>query len=101
MPESHFTFDALLWNAPPPLSRKPNPAEHVWAMRKNGEQVDAELRGYGEWGWECEFLYNGELTDGRRRILREQALAEANERRQDLERAGWIAVGPGNSVEGG
>lgn len=24
--------------------------------RKSGKQVDAELRGHGEYGWECQFL---------------------------------------------
>ena len=28
------------------------PAERVWSMRKNGKQVDAELRSHGEYGWE-------------------------------------------------
>jgi len=66
-------------------------------MRKNGEQIDAELRGNGEWGWECQFVYNGGPAFGRRRILREQALAEADEKRRELERTGWIAVEPGHS----
>ena len=91
--------DAFFSSAPQPPPRKPNPAEHVWAMRKNGKQVDAELYGNGEWGWECQFLYNGQLACGRRRILREQALAEADERRRELERAGWTTVQPGNPGE--
>jgi hypothetical protein len=40
--------------------------QHIWSLRKNGKQVDAELRDHGEWGWECQFLYNGELAYGRR-----------------------------------
>ena len=58
--------DAPLWNAPPRPPRKPGPAERVWSTRKNRKQVDAELRGGGEWGWECQFLYNHELAYGRR-----------------------------------
>ena len=84
--------DALLWNAPPPPPRKPRPAEHVWSMRKNGKQVDAELRGHGEYGWECQFLHDREVVYGRRWDLREQAIAEANSERQRLERAGWLAT---------
>jgi hypothetical protein len=31
-------------------------------MQKNGKQVHAGLRGHGEWGRECQFLYDGELA---------------------------------------
>lgn len=82
--------DALLWNAPPPPPRKPRPAEHVWSMRKNGKQVDAELRGHGEYGWECQFLYDGELAYGRRWTMRADALAEAEAKRRELEGEGWV-----------
>jgi hypothetical protein len=51
-------------------------------MRKNGKQVDAELRGHGEWGWECQFFYyNDELAYGRRWVARADALREAEEKR--------------------
>jgi len=43
-----------------------------------------DLRGHGEWGWECQFLYNGELAYGRHWVTRADALAEAEEKRQDL-----------------
>jgi len=81
--------DALLWNAQPPPARKPRAAERVWSMRKNGRQVDAELRSDGEYGWECRFLYKAELAYSRRWVLRADALAEAEEKRQELERGGW------------
>lgn len=59
-------------------------------MRKNGKKVDGELRFHGEsYGWECQFLYNGELTYGRRWTLRADALAEAEEKRRELEGVGW------------
>ena len=58
-------------------------------MRKNGKQVDAELRRHPEWGWECQFLSNGELAYGRRWVTRADALAEAEAKRQELERDGW------------
>ena len=85
-----MTNDALLWDAPPPPPRKPRPAERVWSMRKNGKQVDAELRGHSEWGWECQFLYNGELAYGRRWVTRAEAVAEAEGKRRELESLGWI-----------
>ena len=81
--------DDRLWNAPPPPPRKPRPAERVWSLRHNGRQVDAELRGHGEWGWECQFLYAGELAYGRRWMTRAEALAEADEKRRELEQKGW------------
>jgi hypothetical protein len=81
-----------LWNAPPPPLRKPRPAERVWSMRRHGRQVDAQLRGHGEWGWECQFLYAGELAYGRRWVTRADALAEADEKRLELVRKGWTQV---------
>src|SRR6202521_4808940 len=47
---------ASLWNAPPPPPRKPRPGERVWSIRKNGKQVDAELRGHGEWRTDLDTL---------------------------------------------
>jgi hypothetical protein len=59
---------------------------------KAGKQVDAELPGHGEWGWECQFLYNGERAYGRRWFRRaphglrgeSDAPAEADEKRREL-----------------
>jgi hypothetical protein len=46
--------------------------------RKSGKQVDAELRGHGEYGWECQFLsIKANSPYGRRWTLRADALAEA------------------------
>lgn len=84
--------DALLWNAQPPSPRTPRPVERVWSLQKNGKQVDAELRAHGEWGWECQFLYNGELAHGRCWVTRADALAEAEEKRQELSGEGWQHV---------
>src|SRR5918992_4837526 len=44
---------AMLWNARAP-ARQPRSGERVWSLRKDGRQVDAELRGHGEYGWECQ-----------------------------------------------
>ena len=90
--------DALLWNAPPPPPRKPRQAEHVWSMRKNGKQVDAELRADGGYGWECQFLYNGDFAYGRRWVLRADALAEAEAKRQELDAVGWRDEKPAESA---
>ena len=65
-------------------------------MRKNGKQVDAELRSHGEYGWECQFLYNGEFAYGRRWTMRAEALAEAEDMRQELERDGWQRADDGH-----
>ncbi len=64
----------------------------LWSMRKKGKQIDAELRGHGEYGWECQFLNDGELAYGRRWITRALALAEADDKRNELAQQGWTAV---------
>lgn len=83
------TNPALLWNAPPIPARKPRPAEPLWSMCKDGHQIDAELRGHGEYGWELQLLRDGGFYAGRRFDLRAQAVAHGNEIRSDLERDGW------------
>jgi hypothetical protein len=37
-------------HTPAPRPRQPN--EHLWAIRKDGRQLDCELRDHGEWGVE-------------------------------------------------
>src|SRR5207253_876132 len=39
--------------APPRQSR---PVEHLWSTRKEGRQLDCQLRGNGEHGWELQLL---------------------------------------------
>ena len=84
--------DALLWNAPPPPRCKPGPAERVWTMVKSGRRFEYELHGRGEYGWECQFLEQGDLTFARRFDLRAQALEWAELERQDRERDGWRLI---------
>ena len=75
---------------PPAPPQQPKPGEHVWSLRKNGKQVDCELRFHGEsYGSECQCLHDGELAYGQRFILRELALREAEAQRQRLMRDGW------------
>lgn len=55
--------DALFWTAKPPAPAQPKPGEHLWSLRKNGRQVDCELRFQGEsYGWECQCHHDGVLA---------------------------------------
>ena len=85
------TDPALLWNSPRPPARKPRPAEPLWSVRKAGRQIDAELLGQGEYGWEFRLLDRGEFYAGRRFDLRAQAVAHGEEIRRELEADGWSA----------
>lgn len=77
-------------NPTPRPTRQPTSGEHVWSLRKNGKQIDCELRFHGEsYGWECQCLHDGELAYGQRFVLRELALAEAEAQRHRLSREGW------------
>jgi hypothetical protein len=88
-----MTNPALLWNHRPPPPRKPRPAEPLWSMRKpNGNTMDAFLRGQGEFGWECQFFFNGEFSQSRLWTTRAQALNQAEEKRRELEGEGWRDV---------
>lgn len=88
--------DALLWNAPPPPPRKSKPAERLWAMRKGIAAAHAELRGHGEYGWEWQYYRDGSFLFGRLCMLRAQALACAEDQRQDLLKDGWSMVESGS-----
>ena len=64
----------------------------VWRLRKLHQQVDVQLRDEGsESGVETRFFYNGELAYVRRWPTRALALADAAEKRAELERDGWTA----------
>ena len=79
-------------NRPPAPPRQPTPGERIWSLRKNAHEIDCELRFHGEApGWECQCLYDGELAYGRRFLLREAALEEAQAHRQRLSAEGWKA----------
>lgn len=56
--------------------------------------MDAELRYHGEYGVEAQFFYKGEFYRGRRWTTKAEALTEADEKRQELEREGW-QIAPG------
>ena len=62
----------------------------LWSVYQNGVTWSAELRYDGEYGVEAQILRNGELTMGRRFVLREHAVrwaeaekAQAGERLDD------------------
>jgi hypothetical protein len=61
----------------------------VWRLRKLHQQADARLREDGQ-GAEVQFFYNGVLTYTRWWPTRVLALADAAEKRAELEREGWM-----------
>jgi hypothetical protein len=66
-------------------------AERLWRVRKQQRTVDAVLRHHDDGaGIELQFLLEGELATGRLYPTRERAVAAADEKRRELERAGWI-----------
>ena len=82
----------------PPAARAPKPGEHVWALRKNGRQIDCELRFHGEsYGWECQCLHDGVLAYGQRYVTHAGALVEAETQRTRLIDEGWLAIAPASS----
>jgi hypothetical protein len=81
--------DAMLWTAKPPTPRQPRPGERLWTMRKAESVAHAELRCHGEWGFGWQYFRDGSFLYGRRCVMRSDALACAEEQRQQLERAGW------------
>jgi hypothetical protein len=48
------------------VPRQPRVGEHLWAIRKDGRQLDCELRDHGEWGVEVQVYREREFLYGRR-----------------------------------
>ena len=86
MPNPEWFVDSRLPSQP----RQPKPGEHVWSLRKNGRQIDCELRFHGEpYGYEVQFLHDGELAYGQRFFTRVVAMDEAENQRCRLMDEGW------------
>jgi hypothetical protein len=63
----------------------------LWRLRKLHQYADAELyQTPGSGGAEVRFFYNGELSYARTCASLEVALAEADTKREELEREGWM-----------
>jgi len=59
-------------------------------LRKNGREIDCELRFHGEpYGWEVQFLHNGELAYGQRLVKRSDAIENVERQRTRLAAEGW------------
>jgi hypothetical protein len=72
-------FYAPNYKPAPPRQRQPG--EHLWTIRKDGQQLDCELRDHGEWGVEVEVHREREFLYSRRWATRALALDEADERK--------------------
>jgi hypothetical protein len=68
------------------------PSEHLWAVRKDGRQLDCELRDHGAWGVEVQVYREGEFLYGRRWASRALALEEADERKTQYLREGGVLL---------
>ena len=66
--------DSLLWTHKSAPRCRPRPGEALWSLQKGDVTWSAELRVHGEYGVEAQILRNGELTIGRRFLLKEQAI---------------------------
>jgi len=80
------------WYKPhrPPRRDSPNP---VSMSGRSGRTANRSIASFGfngeSYGWECQWLHDGELAYGHLFILRELALKEAEAQRQRLMRDGW------------
>jgi hypothetical protein len=71
--------------------RVANPGERLWRVRKQQRAIEAVLRDHGgRAGIELQFFLEGGLASGRLYPTRELAVAAADDKRRELERAGWI-----------
>jgi hypothetical protein len=69
--------------------RVPKPGEHLWTERVNNVTWSCELRSHGEWGTEAQILRDGDLVIGRRFLIREEAIASAEQERNNLGALDW------------
>ena len=68
------------------IARRSTP---LWLVTKPGEKWTAELRPHHRAGWELQLLRNGAFRFSRWHQRKAEALAEATERRSELEAHGW------------
>jgi hypothetical protein len=85
---SHQPFYAP--NLPARRPRQPN--EHLWAFRKDGRQLDCQLRDHGAWGVEVQVYREREFLYGRRWATRALALEEADEQKARYLREGGVLI---------
>jgi hypothetical protein len=72
--------------------RQPRAGEHLWAVRKDGRQIDCELCDHGTWGVEMQIYRNLEFRYGRRWATRALALEEAGARKTQYLREGGVLI---------
>jgi hypothetical protein len=75
---------------PTPLKRQAG--EHLWAIRKDGQQLDCELRDHGQWGVEVQIYREREFLYGRRWPTRALALEEADDQKVAYLRKGGVLI---------
>ena len=75
---------ALLWNAPPPPRRQPQPGELLFEFFKDSDRYRVELRDYGELGVEAQYFVSGELWQACRFPSRAWAVRWAEQRRTQI-----------------
>lgn len=66
--------------------------EHLWAVRKDGRQLDCELRDHGAWGMEVQVYREREFLYGRRFTTCALALKEADEQKAQYLREGGVLI---------
>jgi hypothetical protein len=62
----------------------------LWRLRKQDRFVDAQISDEGDAGVEIAYFYNHQVAYRRRWSTREAALADADAKRRELEREGWM-----------
>jgi hypothetical protein len=71
-----------------PLTADRNLEDRLWRVRRRHDRIDARLQPVRA-GWELAFLRNDRLLLTRQHHTREAALAEADAKLRELQRAGW------------
>jgi hypothetical protein len=75
-----------------PAPRQRKPGEHLWAIRKDGQQLDCELRDHGQWGVEVQIYRDLEFLYGRRWPTHALALEEADDQKAAYLRKGGVLI---------
>ena len=84
--------DHLLAGYRPSAPAPPRAGEPVWTLAKDGVTVTTELLDQSAAGVELRISRNGEWQSGRRFRARDNAVAHAEQHRQQLTAKGWQAV---------
>jgi hypothetical protein len=82
----------LMWRPRAPKANAKASNYRLWSMHKQFARIDCEIRDCAEHGWSVVFHFNSQWFSSHRFATWAEAIAAADDKHAELERAGWTPV---------